>query len=146
MIIPDKHKWSRLVLGFLALGLMALLYIFQRKLLWMHTAQGESQFQYLPFVLNRLLRLLLNDSFCLVLFVVIFNRRQELKLASFVFAVELFLILPLYLVFKLSIEGDTEISTPLLSFIHRLIVNPLLMIILLVGLLYQRYQTTGKLW
>ncbi len=140
MIIPDKHKWSRWVLGFLALGLMALLYIFQRKLLWIHTVEAGSQFQYLPFVLNRLMRLILNDSFCLILFVVIFNRRQELKLASLVFAIELLLILPLYLLLKLSLEGDAEISIPLLSFIHRLIVNPLLMIILLIGLLYQRYR------
>lgn len=140
MIIPDKHKWSRWVLGIGAVVLMALLYVFQRKWLWFENIPVEGQWRYLPFIVNRSLRLLLNDSFCLVLFLAIFNRTQEVKLASLVFLVEFLVVLPMYLVLKLSMEGDSEISSPLLSFIHRLIVNPLLMMILLVGLWYQKHR------
>lgn len=140
MIIPHRHRWSRWVLGSLAIGLMLLLYIFQQKILWFPALGHDSRFVYVPFIVNRMMRMVLNDSLCLLLFLAIFNQVQELKLASLVFIVELFLILPFYFLLKLSVEGDSEISTPLLSFIHRLIVNPLLMIILLGGLLYQRYS------
>lgn len=138
MIIPDKHKWSRWLLGFTAVGLMALLYVFQRNLLWL--SPTDTQIQYLPFIVNRFMRLVINDSLCIILFLAIFNSRKELTLASVVFLLELLIVLPFYLIVKLTLEGDSEISAPLLSFIHRLIVNPLLMMILLVGLLYQKYR------
>jgi hypothetical protein len=111
MIIPNKHKWSRWLLGFFAVSLMAMLYIFQRKLLWFQEITQINQIQYLPFILNRLMRLVLNDSLCLVLFLAIFNGTKEIKLASLLFVIELIIVLPL------------------------------LMIILLVGLLYQKYRT-----
>ncbi len=138
MIIPDKHKWSRYLLGLLAIGLMALLYVFQRNLLWL--SPTVTQIQYLPFIVNRFMRLVINDSLCIILFLAIFNSRKELTLASVVFLMELLIVLPFYLIVKLTLEGDSEISAPLLSFIHRLIVNPLLMFVLLVGLLYQKYR------
>lgn len=138
MIIPDKHKWSRWVLGFAAIGLMMLLYVFQRNLLWL--SPSATQLEYLPFIVNRLARLFLNDTLCIILFLAIFNSRKELTLASVVFLIELLIILPFYLLVKLTLEGDSEISAPLLSFIHRLIVNPLLMFVLLAGLLYQKYR------
>jgi exosortase F-associated protein len=137
MIIQEKHKWIRWIIGIAAIGSILIVYVFQRKLFW---GQEYDQLQYLSFIVNRVVRLIINDSLCLLLFIAIFNRKQELKLASMLFAIELFLILPLYLLIKLTLEGDAEISAPLLSFIHRLIVNPLLMIILLGGFLYQRYR------
>jgi exosortase F-associated protein len=138
MIIPDKHKWSRWLLGFLAIGLMALVYIFQNNWLWL--SPSHTQIQYLPFILNRFCRLILNDTLCIILFLAIFNSKKELTLASIVFMAEVLIVLPFYLVVKLTLEGDSEISAPLLSFIHRLIVNPLLMMVLLAGLLYQKYR------
>lgn len=143
MIIPERYKWARWLLGFLALCLMTLVYIFQRKWLWFQEVPFADQFTYFPFILNRLLRLILNDSLCLLLFIAIFNRTAELKLATVIFVIELMLLLPFYLTLKLMLEGDAEISSPLLSFIHRLIVNPLLMMILLGGLLYQRFRVEG---
>jgi len=137
MIIPDKHKWSRWVLGMIAVGLMALCYIFQQKIFWL---PDETGITYLPFILNRTVRLVVNDAMCLLLFLAIFNRKKELTLASWLFGIELLIILPSYLVVKLTLEGASEISAPFLSFIHRLIVNPLLMFVLLAGLLYQQHR------
>ncbi len=64
-----------------------------------------------------------------------------MKVAFLLFLVELFIILPLYFWIKLSTEGDSELSSPLLSQIHRLIINPTLMILLIVSFLYQKRQT-----
>lgn len=91
------------------------------------------------FALNRTARLTLNDLACFLIILAVFREKKYLKLAFFVFLVELMVILPVYLVVKLGLEGDSEISSPLLSQVHRLIVNPMLMILLMAGFLYQRY-------
>jgi exosortase F-associated protein len=95
------------------------------------------------FVANRSIRLIINDTLCMVLIVALFQKRSYLRLAGIIFLIELFLILPVYLLIKLSMEGPSEISSPLLSPIHRMIVNPLLMIILIAALYYQRYISSS---
>ena len=60
-------------------------------------------------------------------------------LALIVFLVEFFILLPAYLVAKLYFEGDSEISSPLLSFVHRLIVNPTLMVLTIIAFAYQKF-------
>lgn len=93
---------------------------------------------YTVFVVNKTVRLILNDMACMVLIYALFSERAYLKVAFWLFLIELLVILPLYFVIKLSLEGDSEISSPLLSQIHRLIVNPLLMFLLMIGFLYQK--------
>jgi len=51
------------------------------------------------------------------------------------FLAELFILLPVYFALKISLEGDAEISSPLLSQLHRMIVNPLLMLVLIMDYL-----------
>jgi exosortase F-associated protein len=68
----------------------------------------------------------------------LFQQTKFLKAAFLVFLVELLIILPLYFTVKLSLEGDSELSSPFLSQIHRMIVNPLLMFLLMIGFLYQK--------
>lgn len=121
------------------LGLLVAVYIFQRL-----NIIGPEGF-FFPeaganavFVANRAVRLILNDFACFLLIYAIFKEYKYVRLAFLVFLVEFFLILPLYLLLKLSLEGDSEISTPLLSLIHRLIVNPTLMFLLIAGFVYQK--------
>lgn len=93
------------------------------------------------FIINKTIRLVLNDVACMVLIYAWFKERKYLTLSFYLFLVEVFLLLPIYFIVKLSLEGDSEISSPLLSQIHRLIVNPLLMFLLMVGFVYQRVRT-----
>ncbi len=86
---------------------------------------------YLAFTVNRTLRLFLNDLFILLLLAGWFQSRSVLRLAFAIQLINFFILLPPYLLVKLNLEGDTEISSPLLSQFHRLIVNPTLMILLL---------------
>lgn len=93
------------------------------------------------FVVNKTIRLVLNDIACILLIFALFNRsRVHLRIAFYLFLAELFVILPLYFIIKLSFEGDSELSSPLLSQVHRLIVNPLLMFLLIVGFMIQRLK------
>lgn len=93
------------------------------------------------FIVNKTIRLVLNDVACMVLIYAWFKERKYLAISFYLFLVEVFLLLPIYFLVKLSLEGDSEISSPLLSQIHRLIVNPLLMFLLMVGFVYQRVRT-----
>jgi hypothetical protein len=128
-----------------ALLVLVLVFIFQRF------NYAEALTSFLPlafrienanaiFVINRTIRLILNDLACMALIYALFGKRHYLLLAFYVFLIELFFLLPLYFVIKLTLEGDTELSSPLLSHLHRLIVNPLLMLLLMAGLLYQRIR------
>src|SRR5690606_7807853 len=95
---------------------------------------------YVAFVVNKTCRLLLNDLACLLLIMAIFRERNYLQLAFYIFLFEVLILLPFYFLIKLTFEGDSEVSSPLLSQIHRVIVNPLLMFLLMAGFFYQRYK------
>ena len=122
-----------------AVGL-ATVYLFQRvdyagiiteTLLW----PGVSP--EVAFVINKTLRMVVNDLLCLVIIRAWFADERATRLAWWVFGFELVVLLPVYLTVKLWLEGPTELSVPWLQQLHRLIINPLLMGLLMVALLYQ---------
>jgi exosortase F-associated protein len=96
------------------------------------------------FIINKTFRLILNDCLCFGLIYSLFGERKYVRTAFFVFCFELFFILPVYFIFKLVLEGTSEISSPLLSQIHRLVVNPMLMLILIIGFYFQRSGMFNK--
>jgi exosortase F-associated protein len=136
--------WTNLSLFVLALCILALTYLFQRVDFfqsierWVGLAP-ETFHPFTNFVVNKTLRLMINDLACFILIFVFFRERKYLKVAFFIFLFEIVIVLPIYFVLKLSLEGDSEISSPLLSQIHRLIVNPTLMILLIISFFYARY-------
>lgn len=92
----------------------------------------------LIFIVNKTTRLILNDLACMIFIYAVFQSRVYLKASFYLFLIELLVLLPFYFVLKLNLEGDSELSSPLLSQLHRLIVNPLLMFLLLMGFVYQK--------
>ena len=92
---------------------------------------------YTIFIFNKSIRLILNDTACLFIIYALFYDMKYVRLGGYVQLIEMFIILPFYFVVKLSIEGDSEISSPLLSQLHRLIINPTLMILLMIGFYIQ---------
>lgn len=133
--------WLRVSLVIASLGVLLAVYMFQRTnwAAFPENVFGSSFHPYLVFVINKTVRLVLNDMACLMLIYALFRERKYVKLAFLLFLTEIFIILPLYLVVKLTLEGDSEISSPLLSQVHRLIVNPTLMLLLMLGFYYQKY-------
>jgi len=134
--LPHKF-WPRAGLILAGALILASVYIFQRL-------NPAGMFEGLSpngiFIVNRTARLILNDLACFLIIIALFRERKYLKIAFLVFLGELLVILPLYLVLKLSLEGDSEISSPLLSQVHRLIVNPMLMLLLIAGFFYQKFS------
>lgn len=130
---PDLLPRIALAVG--GVSILALVYIFQR---WNFANLLGDFHPNTIFVINRTSRLIVNDLACLVIILAVFRERKYLKIAFYVFLLELLVILPVYLVIKLSLEGNSEISSPLLSQVHRLVVNPMLMILLMGGFFYQK--------
>ena len=121
----------------LALAGLALIYVFQyTDFLWLVT--GHAFAEEYHFVVNRMTRILVNDSCMLLLIYAIFRDRKVLTLAFYIQLIDLFVLFPLYLFLKLPGEGVSELSTPFLSQFHRLIVNPTLMVLLIGGVYYQK--------
>lgn len=133
---PLPDFWLRAIFFIAGIAILGTVYIFQR--INMAGALGEFPPNAI-FVINRTSRLILNDFACFLIIFALFRERKYLKIAFWVFLVEILFVLPLYLVIKLSLEGDSEISSPLLSQVHRLIVNPMLMIFLIAAFVYQRH-------
>jgi exosortase F-associated protein len=127
----------------ISLLILLLVYVFQQVsyagiLNMIFPEQPAIKHPYTFFIVNRTIRLILNDGACMLLIWSLFREMKYLTAAFIVFLIELFIILPVYFVVKLNLEGASEISSPLLSQIHRIIVNPLLMIILIMGFYYQQ--------
>jgi exosortase F-associated protein len=90
------------------------------------------------FVGRKILRVLLNDTFMLIFMVAWFRDKKVTRLALFIQLIDGLILLPLYLILKLRWEGTSEISSPLLSQFHRLIINPTLMILLIPAIYFQK--------
>ena len=131
----SDYKLRTSIILFCLLGLV-LVFMFQ-QFSYAHFFNSEIANPNLIFIVNKSIRLVLNDTLCLGLIYGIYYDIRYVKIGSLVQLSEMFLLLPVYFYFKLTIEGDSEISSPLLSQIHRLIVNPTLMILLIIGFYYQ---------
>ena len=125
----------------LAVAGLALVYVFQRVdyvgVLAGALGWGSPSPNW-TFAVNKTLRMVANDLLCLVVVRAWFADPQVTRLAWWVFAFELLVLLPAYLVVKLWLEGPTEFSVPWLQQVHRLVVNPMLMALLFIALLYQK--------
>jgi len=129
----------------LSVSALIIIYIFQRVSYaeiwnWVVPQLLEIASPYSIFIFNKTTRLILNDAACMLLIYSLFQNKIYLRAAFYLFLIELLIMLPVYLILKLNLEGDSELSSPLLSQIHRLIVNPLLMFLLMVGFIYQRLR------
>lgn len=143
IVVGSRNNLGRWIWIALSLIGLVLIFVFQRIdcLALLIGKESSAQMPNISFVLNRTVRLVLNDTFCVVIIANYFPRPEYLRLGWMIFLVELFILLPAYLAIKLSVEGPTEISSPLLQPVHRMIVNPLLMIMLMSALYYQEWKT-----
>lgn len=130
------------ILLLLAVAGLACVYIFQRHqvLFALCNCQLDSD---TSFILIKTTRVLLNDLFMLLIIHLWFRSPSITKLALWIQLVDILILLPIYLTLKLRLEGDSEISSPLLSQLHRLIVNPTLMILIFPAVYFQRLKKSS---
>lgn len=128
---------ERIALMAVAVVGLALVFLFQGVDM-LSLCSSCSFHPYTHFAVRKILRVLFNDTFMLLFIHALFRDPSVTRLAWYVQLVDTLILLPIYLFVKLYYEGDAEISMPLLSQLHRLIVNPTLMVLLIPAVYYQR--------
>lgn len=119
-----------LIIAVSLLGLV-LVYLFQRDIQTFFNQAFDSK--YISFAVARTTRFVINDLLVVLLIYGLFNNRKYVIFALYVQVAGIVLILMPYL----TIKYFTNYNGPLVSYMHRLIVNPLLMLLLIPAFYYQ---------
>lgn len=142
-LLQNPKRLVLLTLG--ALGLF-LVYFFQHYLDFYHLLQFKApeELNYSSdyivvdpwiFGINKIVRYLLNDLFAMAIIAGLFPDKRYVRFAVLVLMVGLFLLVPLYLWLYLS---QPEGFSSLVGHLHRLVMNPVLMMLLIPAFFYQK--------
>ncbi|MCH8546149.1 MAG: exosortase F system-associated protein [Cryomorphaceae bacterium] len=124
---------------------LAVIYIFQRDLFYSGFSDAGASTVKVPdfdatrFIWHKFTRLLLNDTFSLFIIFGIFLRKDFIQFGFKLLLIEVFIILPIYLSLSIYMYEYTRFF---LQHIHRLIVNPVLMMLLIPAFFYQQHKET----
>lgn len=132
-----RNRATRFALIAVAVFVFAFAYLFQDYFTASNLLGGDFS-KRTDFILKKTIRIILNDSAALLLIHGWFYNTRISRLGFYLQLVDIVVLLPLYLLIKIGLEGPSEISSPLLSQLHRLIVNPILMILLIPAIYFQR--------
>jgi exosortase F-associated protein len=133
---PDFSRALRWGVGLLAAAGLLALFMFQRYDWSALTGGHFSPIQ--RFLLNRSVRFVLNDLLAMLLVLAVFGKRKYVIVAIFVQVLSFVFILLPYFFLKLSYPGY---NGPLISFLHRLVLNPVLIYLLMFFFWYQEKQS-----
>ena len=125
---------QRIVIGVLCCVGLLLVFLFQR--IDVAGAMGMAQTNIARFLLNRTIRFLVNDALTIGLIYALFAKRKYVIFAFYVQIFGLVAFLIPYFVLKLYFPSY---NGPYLNFLHRLILNPTLLMLLIPAFYYQQY-------
>lgn len=129
----------RLLVGMCCLAGLAGVYLFQR---YDFSALFGTSFNPLHrFLINRTVRFLLNDILAIALIYALFEERKYVIFSVWVQIAGMILFLLPYFLLKIYFPSY---NGPLISFIHRLILNPVLLLLLIPAFYYQRHQAARR--
>ena len=123
---------GRIVIGILSIAGLVTVFLFQQFDVagLIGIAEKGSRF-----FVNRTVRFLLNDALALSLIYALFRERKYVIFAMYVQIAGTFLFLVPYFILKLYLP---RYNGPLISFLHRIILNPTLLMLLIPAFYYQR--------
>jgi exosortase F-associated protein len=134
MRIQTKH----LAIGSVSLVGLLVIYLFQRTDI--SSIFGING--YMPrFIFNRSVRFLLNDICAMGIIYALFQQRKYLIFALWVQVAEILLFLIPYFLIRANFPAYNGV---LISFLHRLIFNPILLLLLIPAFYYQRRLEGSK--
>jgi exosortase F-associated protein len=123
----------RLTVGLLSVLGMVIVFLFQHVDVAGSVGVDD---KVLNFMLNRTLRFLLNDLFAIGLIYALFEEQKYLIFSLWVQLAGVVVILIPYFIFKIYF---INYNGPLISFLHRLVMNPTLLLLLIPAFYYQRF-------
>ena len=130
----SKQLKVRFLLGLLAVSGLLLIFLFQRTDVALALGIEDN---FWRFIFNRSLRFVLNDALAILLIYALFYERKYAWFAFMVQLFGLFFILIPYFILKFNLPGY---NGPLISFLHRLVLNPTLILLLIPAFYYQRLK------
>lgn len=134
-----KNKWF-VILG--AIGLIVV-YVFQMKLFYdplndfrFNPKDPQApEFDIWKLIASKTIRYIFNDSFALMVIWGLFQNKNYMKFAVAVFMFGFLILLPLYLFLVTHYYLETQ---SFLNHLHRLVLNPVLMMLLIPAFYYQQ--------
>lgn len=130
----------RIAIGILSVAGLVVVFLFQR--INIAAAMGFSDIHIYQFIINRSIRFLLNDFLTIGLIYALFGERKYVVFALWVQAIGIVFFLIPYFILKIHYPAY---NGPLLSFLHRLILNPTLLLLLIPAFYYQKkISSNGK--
>jgi exosortase F-associated protein len=124
---------SRILIGALAAAGLVAIFLFQRFDFARYWHLADSVLG--RFLINRAIRFIANDTLAIALIYALFYERKYVVFAVWVQLAGVVLFLLPYFVLKICFPSY---NGPLLSFLHRLILNPTLLLLLIPAFYYQR--------
>jgi exosortase F-associated protein len=135
----NSSKPLRVIIGTLSATGLLMIFLFQR--IDIATSLGYKGEFIEHFLINRSIRFLLNDIMAVGLIYALFEQRKYVLFSLWAQAGgTVFFLLP-YFMLKIYFP---EYNGPLISFLHRLILNPTLLLLLIPAFYYQRLRNGGN--
>lgn len=132
-------KQFRVVVALLSIAGMVLVFLFQR--IDVASMMGVGEPAIYRFLINRTIRFLLNDAFAIGLIYALFEERKYVIFSLYVQVAGIVLFLLPYFVLKIYYPAY---NGPMISFLHRLVLNPTLLMLLIPAFYYQKYVTSRQ--
>jgi exosortase F-associated protein len=126
-----QHRY-RILIGIFSVGGLVFIFLFQRQDI--ASILGVEQ-NISKFIVNRSIRFLLNDALAILLIYALFVERKYVLFAIGVQLVGMVFVLIPYFILKVNFQSY---NGPLISFLHRLVLNPTLILLLIPAFYYQR--------
>ena len=123
---------ARIIVGVFSAAGLLFVFLFQR---WDMASVVGLELPINRFLFNRTVRFLLNDAFAIGLIYALFKDRKYIIFSIYVQLAGVILFLIPYFVLKFHYP---KYNGPLISFLHRLILNPTLLLLLIPAFYYQR--------
>lgn len=121
-------------MAILSVASLGLVFLFQRHDI---AAMMGTHDSFWKFIINRSIRFIINDALAILLIYALFRERKYIVFAVWVQLLGMVFILFPYFILKFNYPGY---NGPLLSFLHRLVLNPTILLLLIPAFYYQRNQ------
>jgi exosortase F-associated protein len=128
----SKRFSTRIVLAALAVAGLVMVFLFQR--IDVGAVAGIDNASW-KFIVNRSIRFLLNDALAILLIYALFQERKYVVFSIWVQLFGMFFILVPYFIIKFNFP---YYNGPLVSFLHRLVLNPTILLLLIPAFYYQK--------
>ena len=136
----DFAPATRWIFGIISATGLLMIFLFQR-VNWSSWILNSGDPAINAFLINRSVRFILNDIFAVLLIASIFGKRKYVLIAVYVQVAGFIFVLIPYIILKLRFPSY---NGPLISFLHRLVLNPLLIYLLIFFFWHQEKHASFK--